>query len=102
MDSVDSASVPPSQPEESAADRPEGPVPEINERMTSVPSAPNSRPRLIEVSTDQTGGAPEALEMHHSAVLEAATFASNVDHEALLFVDFTSLEQNVFLFYCYL
>ena len=76
VDSVDSASIPPSQPDEPAADVPDAPPPEINERMTSVPSPRYNQPRRIEVSTDQTGCA----------------------YEALLFFDLSSLEQNVFLF----
>ena len=85
MDSVDSASVPPSQSEEHAADIPDAALPEINERMpTSIPLPRYNRHRRIEVNTDQNDGALQALEMHHSAVFETATSASNMAQETLL------------------
>ena len=93
MDSIGSSTVPPSQPEERPTDTSDADVPDINEQMISVPSVRNSRPRRIEVSTDQTSGALEHLEMNHSIVLEAATSVSTGAHETLLFYSTPPFEE---------
>ena len=90
-DSIGFSTVPPLQPEEHPTDTSDADVPNINQRMTSVPSVRNSRPRRIEVSTDQTS--PEHLEMNHSIVLEAATCVSTVAHETILFYSTQPFEE---------
>ena len=96
VDNEYSASVPTSPPKEPATDIPDAAPPEINERMTSVPSPRYNRPRRIEVNADQNGGALEALEMHHFADLETATSAFNIAQETLL-IDRFPPREGVFL-----
>ena len=92
--SDESASVAQLQRERPATDASDVAVPEINEQMTSVASPRNSRPRRIEVSTDQTAGAPEALELLNKfAILEAATSVLNVSHEIFLIENNPPLEE---------
>ena len=44
-------------------------------------------------SRQLTGGAPEHLEMHHSAVFDVAPLTLNMAHEALIFDNLPQLVQ---------
>ena len=58
---------------------------EINERMSSVPNPPYNRPRRVELTSDQNGGAPEMVEVDELVVYEAAaTFCNGQSEELLL------------------
>ena len=56
----------------------------IDERMSSVPTPRYNRPRRIELTSDQNGGAPEVAEVHEFVVHEAATTSCNGQFEEVL------------------
>lgn len=94
MDTVDFGTL--SQPlPERQNDKPDvvADVPDINVRMTSVPTPRSKRTRRIEVTTDHTRGAPGALKMQQSSMLEAATSSSNAAHDRTLFQNSPPLEE---------
>ena len=57
---------------------------EVNERMSSVPIPRYNRPRRIELTSDQNGGAPEVADVHKFVVHEAATTSCNCQSEEVL------------------
>ena len=81
VDSVDSASIPPSQPDAPAADIPDA-QPLVNQHMTSVPSPRHNQPPRNGVNADQAGSAPGALGMPRFTLLKAATSASTMASQA--------------------
>lgn len=95
VDTVDFGTLSQPQPEDHQNDKPAivADAPDINVRMTSVPTPRSKRTRRIDVTTDHTSGAPGALKMLQSSMLEAATSSSNAPHERTLFQNSPPLEE---------